>query len=48
MLHDIGKIGIPEHILNKPGRLESEEYEIMKQHVENSIGIIRHRHRLIM
>ncbi len=42
LLHDIGKIGIPEHILNKPGRLEVEEYEIMKEHVENSIGIIRH------
>ena len=42
LLHDIGKIGIPEHILNKPGRLETAEYETMKQHVENSIGIIRH------
>ena len=42
LLHDIGKIGIPEHILNKPGRLSAEEYEVMKQHVENSIGIIRH------
>lgn len=42
LLHDIGKIGIPEHILNKPGRLEREEYEVMQQHVENSIGIIRH------
>ena len=42
LLHDIGKIGIPEHILNKPGRLEPEEYEAMKEHVENSIGIIRH------
>ena len=42
LLHDIGKIGIPEHILNKPGRLEPEEYEAMKQHVESSIGIIRH------
>ena len=42
MLHVIGKIGIPEHILNKPGKLEKEEYEVMKEHVENSIGIIRH------
>ena len=42
LLHDIGKIGIPEHILNKPGRLTEEEYEVMKSHVENSIGIIRH------
>ena len=42
LLHDIGKIGIPEHILNKPGRLELDEYEVMKGHVENSIGIIRH------
>ena len=42
LLHDIGKIGIPEHILNKPGKLTDEEYEIMKSHVENSIGIIRH------
>ena len=42
LLHDIGKIGIPENILNKPGILTEEEYEIMKGHVENSIGIIRH------
>ncbi len=42
LLHDIGKIGIPESILNKPGKLTDEEYAVMKTHVENSIGIIRH------
>lgn len=42
LLHDIGKIGISEQILNKPGKLTHEQYEIMKGHVENSIGIIRH------
>lgn len=34
--HDIGKVGIPDKILNKPGRLDDEEYEVMKQH--SSIG----------
>ena len=42
LLHDIGKIGVPENILNKPGRLTSEEYETMKSHVENSVSIIKH------
>ncbi len=32
IMHDIGKIAIPDHILNKPGRLTPEEYELMKQH----------------
>lgn len=31
-LHDIGKVGIPDRILLKPGRLTTEEFEIMKQH----------------
>ena len=32
IMHDIGKIAIPDAILNKPGRLTAKEYEIMKQH----------------
>lgn len=31
-LHDIGKIGIPDCILNKPGKLDDQEYEVMKKH----------------
>lgn len=31
-LHDIGKINIPEAIINKPGRLTKDEFEIMKTH----------------
>lgn len=42
LLHDIGKIGIPESILTKKGRLDDEEYRVMQSHVENSVSIIRH------
>ena len=42
LLHDVGKIGIPESILNKPGRLTEEEFGVVKGHVEASIGIIKH------
>ena len=40
-LHDIGKIRIPEEILNKPGRLTDEEFKIMKNHSELGAAIIK-------
>lgn len=42
MLHDIGKISIPEHILKKTTHLTDDEYAIMKTHVENSTKMIRY------
>ena len=40
-LHDIGKVGIPEEILNKPGRLTDEEFKIMKPHSEIGATLLR-------
>ncbi len=46
-LHDVGNINIPDGVLNKPGKLTDEEYEIMKRHttegkkiIEDAIGIV--------
>jgi putative nucleotidyltransferase with HDIG domain len=40
-LHDIGKIGIDDAILRKPGKLTPEEYELMKQHTTKGAEILR-------
>ena len=40
LLHDTGKIAIPEHILNKPGRLSAVEFETMKSHVDVGAEIL--------
>ena len=42
LLHDVGKIGVPESILHKQGPLTADEYEEMKKHVDHSVGIIRY------
>jgi len=40
LLHDMGKLAIPEFILNKPGRLTSSEFEVMKQHADIGADIL--------
>ena len=41
-LHDVGKINIPDAVLNKPGKLTDEEYEIMKTHTTAGKNIMEH------
>jgi putative nucleotidyltransferase with HDIG domain len=41
LLHDIGKMGIPDAILNKPAKLTSEEYDLMKKHPEYGWAVLR-------
>ena len=40
LLHDVGKLAVPEHILNKPGRLTASEFEIMKRHAPAGADIL--------
>jgi HD-GYP domain-containing protein (c-di-GMP phosphodiesterase class II) len=40
-LHDVGKIGISDQILLKPGKLSGDEYEMMKLHVQHGIDIVK-------
>ena len=41
LLHDIGKIGIPDAVLNKPGKLTNEEYQLMKSHTVVGARILK-------
>ena len=41
LLHDVGKMVTPQEVLNKPGRLEGDEWVVMKSHVEHSGEILR-------
>jgi HD-GYP domain-containing protein (c-di-GMP phosphodiesterase class II) len=42
LLHDIGKIGIPDAILQKPAKLTDDEYRLMKKHPEYGWAVLRH------
>lgn len=44
-MHDIGKISVPDAVLQKPGKLTDEEFDIMKLHAENGGNIIRETFR---
>jgi len=47
-MHDIGKIGIPDRILLKPGKFEPDEWEIMKTHAAIGAGILSGHHSELM
>ncbi|MBN1297920.1 DUF3369 domain-containing protein [bacterium] len=47
-MHDIGKIGIPDDILKKPGRLTFDEFEIMKRHTSIGFNILKRSERDIL
>ena len=40
LMHDVGKLAVPRHLLNKPGRLTPEEYAVVRSHNEAGIGIL--------
>lgn len=41
LLHDVGKISIPDAVLNKPGRLTDEEFEVMKSHSQRGFDVLK-------
>lgn len=41
LMHDIGKIGIPDQVLNKPGKLTEEEYGIIRSHTERGYEVLK-------
>ena len=44
-LHDIGKVGVPDHLLNKPGKLTPEEYLEMQKHPVYGLDVINNAQR---
>ena len=47
-MHDIGKVGIPDNILNKPGKHTFEEFEIMKTHAQIGYEMLKHSQKPIL
>jgi len=47
-MHDIGKVGIPDAILNKPGKLTNDEFTIMKTHAELRFNLLNHSDRPVL
>lgn len=47
-MHDIGKVGIPDAILLKPGKLDVSEYEVMKEHAQYGYDILHDSHSKLM
>lgn len=47
-MHDIGKVAIPDHILNKPGKLTFEEFEVMKTHAQLGYEMLKHSNKPIL
>ncbi len=47
-MHDIGKVGIPDNILNKPAKFDKEEWEIMKTHSALGYEMLKHSKRPIL
>lgn len=47
-MHDIGKVGIPDSILNKPGKLSTEEFEVMKTHAQIGYEMLKSSQRDIL
>ncbi|MNI10436.1 Cyclic di-GMP phosphodiesterase response regulator RpfG [compost metagenome] len=47
-MHDVGKVGIPDAILNKPGKLTAEEFEIIKTHAKLGHEMLKHSSKQVL
>ncbi|MFC5530942.1 DUF3369 domain-containing protein [Cohnella yongneupensis] len=47
-MHDVGKVAVPDAILNKPGKLTPEEFEVIKNHTNHGYAMLNHSKREMM